>query len=443
MKQWIALNGPIAVAFECYEDLKAPGACSNGSVYVCDVAPTNKKKGGHCVMIVGYDDDKAAWLIRNSWGVGWGTGGYGWFGYGQGSRGLEQNVFWGVVGSDTNPDPWTKRRRQAGCLVEAGGGLHRDYQVWVLGTGGSVDQYTRDGSTSIWTGPDSLGLSSSDCKRTPTVVNSTYSRNFEVLFQTESGRIRHALYDQAHALWIDRGEFGPNDVGGALAFTQSGQGSPGDFEVVVRRQAGVLENWYRDNTANAGVWSLKYTFGTNILKGGASLVQRWPRTFGAPDVTGELYGEYWTLPTGFDYVCVTSDNVMQRWWRDDPNTSGWVACEVFGDNVDSAPVMIRSDSGTQDETTPGNFELAVAVEGVIQHWWMPGSPEPGSEATWNLGECFGTDQTGRTVTRVLGFMQSSYGFCLEIIAELDNNQIQHFAKDGSGWKPLAVIGTGG
>ena len=40
-------------------------------------------------MIVGFDDAKGAWLVRNSWGTGWGTHGYGWFGYGQGEHGLE------------------------------------------------------------------------------------------------------------------------------------------------------------------------------------------------------------------------------------------------------------------------------------------------------------------------------------------------------------------
>lgn len=40
--------------------------------------PTNGTQpiGGHCILIVGYNDATSLFTIRNSWGVGWGTGGY-------------------------------------------------------------------------------------------------------------------------------------------------------------------------------------------------------------------------------------------------------------------------------------------------------------------------------------------------------------------------------
>jgi cathepsin L len=34
------------------------------------------------VVIVGWDDNRKAWKIKNSWGTSWGEKGYGWVAYG-------------------------------------------------------------------------------------------------------------------------------------------------------------------------------------------------------------------------------------------------------------------------------------------------------------------------------------------------------------------------
>jgi C1A family cysteine protease len=39
-------------------------------------------EGGHAIVIVGWDDSKRAWRIKNSWGTGWGERGYAWIKYG-------------------------------------------------------------------------------------------------------------------------------------------------------------------------------------------------------------------------------------------------------------------------------------------------------------------------------------------------------------------------
>lgn len=51
-----------------------------GGVYSEAVA-SDSDGGGHAVTIVGWDDAKNAWLIKNSWGTDWGMNGFGWIAY--------------------------------------------------------------------------------------------------------------------------------------------------------------------------------------------------------------------------------------------------------------------------------------------------------------------------------------------------------------------------
>lgn len=45
-------------------------------------------KIGHVVLIIGWDDAKQAWLVKNSWGENWGEKGFGWIRYGSNDIGL-------------------------------------------------------------------------------------------------------------------------------------------------------------------------------------------------------------------------------------------------------------------------------------------------------------------------------------------------------------------
>ncbi len=38
--------------------------------------------GTHVILIIGWDDQKGAWRIKNSFGEGWGENGFGWVKYG-------------------------------------------------------------------------------------------------------------------------------------------------------------------------------------------------------------------------------------------------------------------------------------------------------------------------------------------------------------------------
>jgi C1A family cysteine protease len=58
--------------------------------------------GGHCIAIVGYDDAKGAWLLRNSWGKEWGVQGYCWIKYGDSAV---DEIMYNVEPSIEKPKP--------------------------------------------------------------------------------------------------------------------------------------------------------------------------------------------------------------------------------------------------------------------------------------------------------------------------------------------------
>jgi hypothetical protein len=67
----------------------------------------------HAVNIVGWDDDKSAWLVRNSWGPYWGENGYAWVAYGSNAIG-SYSAYVMAEPSDVGRTPnggefWTKR----------------------------------------------------------------------------------------------------------------------------------------------------------------------------------------------------------------------------------------------------------------------------------------------------------------------------------------------
>ena len=401
-KDWLDAVGPLSACFECFEDFDAYGANSGVYKHV-----TGALRGGHCIVIVGYDDARQAWLIRNSWGTSWGMAGYCWFGYGQ--CGIDDNAKFGVPNTNLNPDPCTKRRIHNGNLFESGdGALHRNFETWSVAPGGAIRHYWRDGSSLVWALAETVA---NDCAASPTATGTTFNRNFEYIYPTTNGRLHHRFFDQATAKWNDGGVFGPPNVAGVPGFIQSDYGAPGNFEVVVRTAAGNLVHWWRMD-GPPWTWQQSAAFGANVALSGATLVQRHDR--------------------GLDVVCVNTDGTMQRYWRDDADKKGWAAAEKFGAGVKSPPVMIEGEFAATTELKQGNYELCVAVNGQIQHWWRDNE---GSQ-NWSHSATFGGN-----VRQVIGLIESSFGFDLEVIALLNDGGLQHYWRGGDGWHTGPVFGS--
>lgn len=403
-KTWLDTVGPITMVFEVWHDFDGYG----GGVYVKSNNPANYYRGLHAVMIVGYDDTNQCWICKNSWGQGWGeswNGVKGYFRIKYGEVKCDQYSKYGVRYS--NPDPWAKRRLHNGNLLESGdGALHRNFEA-VYATAGHAQHYWRDGSTHAWHAGPTFGNDVAVC---PTLTSTTFNRNLECVYLTGSHRLHHWWRDQTTGVWHDGGVFGPADAAGIPGFIQGNYGAPGNFEVVVRTNDGRLNHWWRDGAG----WHDGGRFGNSISYSGATLVQ-------------SNYG----VKGNFELVAVCgATRQMQHFWRDNDHGMVWNAGVCFGRNINSPPVMIQSQFGATDENRPGNFELCVAVGGMVQHWWRDNYGGTG----WHMSTTFGAG-----VQAVVGLLQGSYGFNLECIVLLTTGHIQHWWRDGAGWHPGPVI----
>ena len=74
MRGCLAHGYPFVFGFQVFESFETDEVAKTGVVPL----PTTGEQplGGHAVLCVGYDDASARFLVRNSWGTGWGQQGY-------------------------------------------------------------------------------------------------------------------------------------------------------------------------------------------------------------------------------------------------------------------------------------------------------------------------------------------------------------------------------
>lgn len=77
IKDAVCKYGPIAVSVQVTPLFQN---YTNGVFYEFN-SNYGSPSSNHAVVLVGWDDDKGAWLIKNSWGTDWGEDGYMWIKY--------------------------------------------------------------------------------------------------------------------------------------------------------------------------------------------------------------------------------------------------------------------------------------------------------------------------------------------------------------------------
>lgn len=94
LKGCLAAGFPFVFGFGVYESFETQDVATNGHVPM--PRANEDLLGGHAVLAVGYDEDKQWFIVRNSWGSGWGMDGYFTMPYAYLLQGTLSRDFWTV-----------------------------------------------------------------------------------------------------------------------------------------------------------------------------------------------------------------------------------------------------------------------------------------------------------------------------------------------------------
>ncbi|KAK3361504.1 hypothetical protein B0T24DRAFT_538893 [Lasiosphaeria ovina] len=438
-KRWLNNVGPLAACFTFYPDFYSWGF-KGSSPYKWD-GVTNST-GGHCVLIVGYDDNAGGWIFKNSWGTGFGNGGYGYFAYG--SARIDDGPKLGI--SNLNPDPWAKKKHHNGILYESGNGAtHRNYEmVRSNATGGFTHVYRQGEAPNKWAvvqpvfelnATSGKPIDGSTVFGQPVITGTSFNRDYEVVYVSTKGTLETWHYSQNVHYWYYTTS--PNFVGltlrGYPGFVQMDDSS---FCVVARTSTGALQELIRD--AKTGLWSWgSQIAASGIFASGPSLVQS---NVGLNIYDGNSRGNLYV-------VAVLNTGQLQLFWRSNAIgvSHAWKAGEVFGSGVSRAtpPVMIQDYWGTADERSPGGFQLVVVVNGYVQHWQRINSniasspPVAGARGPWTQIRTYGNGH----IKHVWSLVQGSFRGILDSVIEDFNGDMWHyqFVGDPGQWKLMGIV----
>ena len=102
MKAALAAGDTFIFGFTVYSSMETAAVARTGDVPMPKSG--DRVKGGHDVLICGFSDDTQRFKFKNSWGAGWGNGGYGTIPYQYATHPQLAGDFWTITHSAL-PDP--------------------------------------------------------------------------------------------------------------------------------------------------------------------------------------------------------------------------------------------------------------------------------------------------------------------------------------------------
>lgn len=398
IKRWLDVVGPLAVGFEPHEDFGA----YDGGVY----RPTSVARplGHHDVLLVGYDDRQNCWIVKNSWGAGWGEGGFARIAYDCCQLGR-----WPALGVQRlDPGPWVRRGSHAGALLESVDSAGQIDLTALRGGWRPVRLRREDADgDGVWRADGYLGaINAVDAGRAalgmPALARRRDGAGLHAVSWEFAGGLRLWSSQPGASRWQDRGLVGPADAAGWPALARTATGERGGLDLVVRTAQGRLAHWMLDES---GCRELS-RFANGVRASGPALAYVGPHA-GTPSL---------------DLVCVGDHGRLEH-WRRATVAERWRLIAVFARGVgQTPPCLIVSAIGQATEFDSGPMELLVASRGRAQHW-----RRTGRHGGWRQVGAF-----GGWIRHVWGLVYSAVGNLEAVVEQLDGSP-HHYVRDSYGW----------
>lgn len=125
----IASHRGVVIGFTVYESLETPNVDKSGVVPMPRLGES--VLGGHCVVLCGYDQATQYYKFRNSWGTGWGRGGYGFLPFAYVHNQSLAGDFWVIntMSGPPAPPPGPTRAVKTFVLLDSVGAEITRYSV--------------------------------------------------------------------------------------------------------------------------------------------------------------------------------------------------------------------------------------------------------------------------------------------------------------------------
>lgn len=195
-KNYLSNKGPCSAVMHVFEDFfsYADGVYTHVS---------GADKGLHCVTVIGYSEAEHCWICKNSWGTGWGKGGFFKIGYGQ--AGIDNEFpFWTASGIKL-PAPahgWHGYENLGGLLTSRPNAVSwAANRIDVVTRGLDSGVYHKWWNGSSWQGWESLG---GQIQGSPSICSWANGR-LDIFATGLNHHLWHRYYQNGWSKWEDLG----------------------------------------------------------------------------------------------------------------------------------------------------------------------------------------------------------------------------------------------